>query len=107
MPEYVFGAPYPMTFPENKDTAGMNLGLVEPGEIRDLDEPPGRWWREATDEDRARLAAAAEAAAVGSGEESGAQEDDGTAGEGTPEPGAEDPAPDGPVPAPPAVVPGA
>lgn len=57
MPEMIFAAPYPMHYPENKDAAGRNLALVEPGDIRDLDGPPDHWWREATDEDRARLAA--------------------------------------------------
>jgi len=57
MPEMIFAGPCALHYPENKDAQGRNLSLVQPGDIRDLDGPPDHWWREATDEDRARLAA--------------------------------------------------
>lgn len=95
MPEYESTAPYGMTYPESKDAQGRNLGLVQPGDIRDLDEPPDQWWREVTDEDRARLAA--DEAGADAGDEDGAAGEDG-------EPG--DAGPSGPTPAPPAVITG-
>ena len=87
MPLYRFAGPTPYYFPASRDARGAPLGDVNPGDVRDLDEPVGQWWVPAdsqgvSDEDRAR--AAMEAAG---------------------EPPAEPPAPDGPVPAPPAIVP--
>jgi hypothetical protein len=122
VPEYVNTAPYPMAYPESKDAQGRNLGLVRPGDIRDLDEAPDRWWREAADEDRARLAARQAEVEVGSAGEleglASAAEDaaralesaeaalrggDGDEGEGAPAPGDEAPPS---APEPPAVIPG-
>ena len=86
MPLYRFAGPTPYYFPASRDARGAPLGDVNPGDVRDLDEPVGQWWVPAdgtepapwvTDEDRARAAMAA---------------------------AAETP-PDGPVPAPPAVIP--
>ena len=86
MPLYRFAGPTPYYFPASRDTRGVPLGDIQPGDERDLDEPVGQWWVPAdgtepapwvTDEDRARAAMAA---------------------------AAETP-PDGPVPAPPAIVP--
>ena len=85
MPLYRFAGPQPYYFPASRDSRGVPLGDVNPGDERDLDEPVGQWWVPAdgqdeppvSDEDRARAAMAA---------------------------AAETP-PDGPVPAPPAIVP--
>lgn len=96
------------TYPEGKDANGRNLGLVRVGDIRDLDGPPDRWWREATDEDRAALAArdAAEAEPGQPGTEAGSESGEAPdAGEAAPDAG-ELPPPDMPVPTPPAVIPG-
>ena len=87
MPRYRFAGPGPYYFPASRDSRGVPLGDVNPGDERDLDDPVGPWWVPAdsqpvSDEDRAR--AAMEAAG---------------------EPPAEPPVPDGPVPAPPAIVP--
>jgi hypothetical protein len=86
MPLYRFAGPGPYYFPASRDARGVPLGDVQPGDVRDLDEPVGQWWVPAdgepppgpeSDEERARAAMAA---------------------------AAETP-PDGPVPAPPAIVP--
>jgi len=78
---YRFAGPQAYYFPASRDAHGAPLGDVQPGDVRDLDEPVGPWWVPAdgqeSDEDRARAAMAA---------------------------AAETP-PDGPVPAPPAIVP--
>lgn len=50
-------APYPLNYTEGRDAQGHHLGLVNPGDIRDLDEAPDQHWHETTDEDRAALAA--------------------------------------------------
>ena len=99
MPEYVSTAPYGLNYTEGRDLQGRNLGLVQPGDIRDLDEPPDQWWREATDEDRA---------AQDAGDEPGGGDGNDAADEvPDPEPdsGSETPEPD-PEPAPPAVITG-
>lgn len=44
MPQYRFAGPGPYYFPASRDTRGARLGTVEPGDVRDLDEPPGPWW---------------------------------------------------------------
>ena len=99
MPEYVSTAPYGLNYTEGRDLQGRNLGLVQPGDIRDLDEPPDQWWREATDEDRAAQDAGDEPAG---GDENG-ETDEGPDPE--PDSGSETPEPD-PEPAPPAVITG-
>ena len=98
MPEYVSTAPYGLNYTEGRDLQGRNLGLVQPGDIRDLDEPPDQWWREATDEDRAAQDAGTDPAG-GAGNDAADEGPDG--GGGAPE----TPEPD-PVPAPPAVITG-
>jgi hypothetical protein len=119
MPEYTFDGPYPVT-PAARDARNIPLGEVQPGDIRDLDEPLDGNWRPATDEDRAALASReagrSEPAKTGSG---GSSDDEGTgddsAGDsgqaGAPQDAAGASGPGapaaGPVPAPPAVVPGA
>lgn len=60
MPEHVYTG-YGHIYPESKDASGAWIGTVEPGDIRDLDEPLDYWWREATDEDREALLRRAEA----------------------------------------------
>ena len=99
MPEYVSTAPYGLNYTEGRDLQGRNLGLVQPGDIRDLDEPPDQWWREATDEDRAAQDAGDEPAG-GAGNDAA---DEGPDPE--PDSGSETPEPD-PEPAPPEVIPG-
>ena len=44
MPEYRFCGEVPYDYPAIRDTASVPLGTVEPGDVRDLDEPPGPWW---------------------------------------------------------------
>ena len=106
MPEYVSTAPYGLNYTEGRDLQGRNLGLVQPGDIRDLDEPPDQWWREATDEDRAAQAAR-EAGSAAAGEPEGDEQDQGAGdGDGEPGSGGEAPEPSAPVPAPPAVITG-
>jgi hypothetical protein len=88
MPPYRFAGPYPMTYPETRDTSGRILGLVGIGARRDLGEAPDRWWHEDPD-------------GTDGTQEDGAAQPETPSGEAAP------PAPDGPVPAPPAVAPGA
>lgn len=57
MPEYIFAGHTETTYPYSKDSASMPIGTVEPDDIRDLAAPLDHWWREVTDEDRARIAA--------------------------------------------------
>lgn len=83
MPRYRFAAPLAYQFPASRDARGIPLGTVEPGDVRDLDEPPGLWWVPAD-----AIPAAEGAAGGGSGD--------------GPVPS---PVPDGPQPAPPAVMP--
>jgi hypothetical protein len=49
MPPYRFAGPGPYDFPASRDTRGIPLGTVEPGDVRDLDEPIGPWWVPASD----------------------------------------------------------
>ena len=44
MPDYRFAGSIPYDYPASRDTAGRPLGTVEPGAVRDLDEPPDIWW---------------------------------------------------------------
>lgn len=70
--DYTFGCTYPLAYTEGRDSAGHHLGLVQPGDIRDLDQAPDQHWHETTDEDRAALAAreaAQDAGESGSGDE--------------------------------------
>jgi hypothetical protein len=78
MPDMTFHCTYALNYTEGRDSAGHHLGLVEPGDIRDLDRAPDQHWHETTDEDRAALAAreaavpdAQEAAAEGDGQGGG------------------------------------
>jgi hypothetical protein len=115
MPEYTFTWPQPQIFPETRDAKDKPLGLVKPGDIRDLDQAD-HLWRETTDEDRAalaareagtadvasveELAALAESAADGAAALGRLQEDGGTeTAPSTPE------TPPAPQPAPPAAAP--
>lgn len=52
-----FGCPFPLNYTEGRDAQGHHLGLVNPGDIRDLDQAPDQWWHESTGDDRAALAA--------------------------------------------------
>lgn len=115
MPEFTFDGPGPMTYPDSRDSAAVIVGAVEPGGIRDLDEPLDHWWRETTDEDRARAAAAeANAGLEAAGVQGSGATDEDRAGAGTEAtasaslqpPASPAPAPPAaPQPAPPAVVP--
>ena len=72
MPSFTFSAPYALAYTEGRDAQGHHLGLVNPGDIRDLTEAPDQHWHETTDEDRAALAArdaAQEDGESGSGDE--------------------------------------
>lgn len=44
MPSYEFTGLTPMTYPESRDAAGIPIGTVQPGDIRDLDEPLDHLW---------------------------------------------------------------
>jgi hypothetical protein len=79
MSAFQFSGPIPYQYPDSRDTTGIHLGEVSPGDVRDLDEAPDRWW-----------VPAGEGEGDGPGELAGAP--------------AGSPAPDGPQPAPPAVV---
>jgi hypothetical protein len=68
MPGYIFTGPYESVYPESRHADGSNVGTVEPGEIRDLNEAPDHLWRLATDEDRSARAAALMARAAGTSE---------------------------------------
>ena len=80
MPLYKFAGPISYYFPASRDARGVPLGDVQPGDVRDLDEPVGQWWVPAGDSPAAEP-------------------------EPVPEPASEPaPVPDGPQPAPPAIV---
>jgi hypothetical protein len=64
MPEYTFDGPPGTTYPSSKDSAGVAVGTVEPGEIRDLDEPLDHWWRASDGEAAASPEASASPAAT-------------------------------------------
>jgi hypothetical protein len=44
MPAYVYTGPSPVVYPETRDAHDRHLGQVEPGDIRDFDEPPDSVW---------------------------------------------------------------
>jgi hypothetical protein len=44
MPDFVFTAPYPMTYPESRDAYGVNLGTVQPGDVLRLGQAPDQHW---------------------------------------------------------------
>ena len=46
---YRFAGPQPYYFPASRDSHGIPLGDVNPGDERDLDEPVGPWWVPADD----------------------------------------------------------
>ena len=77
MPAYVLTGFMERYYPASRDAHGAPLGDVQPGDVRDFEEPPDQWWVPA----------------------------DGTpAPDPAVEPDPE-PVPDGPQPAPPAVIP--
>ncbi len=109
MPEYLFAGPLAYHYPAIRDAKGILLGDVEPDDIRDLDEAPDRMWREPTEEDRERIAAAAvqdepenDAAGDDSGEGGSDSDADADENDGPPPPPA---ITSGPTPAAPAVIP--
>ena len=44
MTEYRFAGQIPYDYPASRDTSSRPLGTVEPGDVRDLDEPPDIFW---------------------------------------------------------------
>lgn len=50
MPRFVFDGPIAYQYPAIRDTSGIHLNEVEPGEVRDLDAAPDRWWVLVSDE---------------------------------------------------------
>lgn len=50
MPEYLYAGLTGMTYPESRDTTGVLIGDVEPGDTRDLDAPPDSYWQLAAPE---------------------------------------------------------
>lgn len=57
MPAHTFTGPNEGQYPGERDLAGQPLGMVGPGDIRDLEGPLDHQWRETTGEDREALAA--------------------------------------------------
>ena len=114
MPEFVFTGPNAGQYPDERDLAGQPIGVVEPGDTRDLAAPLDGWWTEATDEVKAALAdrLAVEAALDDEGEPAEAGSGEPATGgaehpaDGTLSPPVANPA-SWPVTAPPAVVPAA
>lgn len=45
-------------YPASRDAKGQPLGIVQPGDVREFEEPPDRSWEPATDELVARMRAA-------------------------------------------------
>jgi hypothetical protein len=80
VPDMTFKCSQALEYTEARDAAGARLGLVVPGDIRDVVKAPDHHWYETTDEDREALAARdrPEVAA----EETGAEGDAGTSGRG-------------------------
>jgi hypothetical protein len=81
MPDMTFHCTCALNYTEGRDSAGHHLGLVEPGDIRDLDEAPDQHWHETTDEDRAALAAREAAEAAPQEAAAGGDGQDGSEGE--------------------------
>lgn len=44
MSDFVFRGPYPTTYPEAKDSYGVNLGTVKPGDVLRLVRAPDHYW---------------------------------------------------------------
>lgn len=89
MPPFRFCAPSAYDYPASRDTKGVPLGTVQPGDVRDLDEAIDRWWAPSDgDEDRGQGYESQD-----SSEEGGAEDGEDAA-----------PEPSGPQPAPPAVI---
>jgi hypothetical protein len=44
MPDYRFTAPIPYDYPASRDSYGVPLGTVKPGDVLRLDGPPDMWW---------------------------------------------------------------
>jgi hypothetical protein len=44
MPSYRFTAEIPYDYPASRDSYGVLLGTVKPGDVLDLPEPPDMWW---------------------------------------------------------------
>jgi hypothetical protein len=101
MPGYRFTWPTALTYPENRDAAGFPLGLVNPGDVRDLDEAPDHLWLPLSDEEEQQRLAGLAAAETATPAGAGAGEPDDSPGGG--DPGT--PPPAAPQPAPPAAVP--
>ena len=100
MPDFTYSGPGARFYPEGRDAAGQNIGEVQPGDIRDLEQAPDGWWHETTDEDRAALAArqaaaeqAAQDEAAPAEAEAGTAADGGDAGSGPPPPAVPQPVP--------------
>lgn len=51
-------------YPASRDAKGQPLGIVQPGDVREFEEPPDRSWEPATDELVARMRAVRDAQAA-------------------------------------------
>lgn len=91
MPAFVFTGLVETAYPFDRDAEGRPVGAVQPGDVRDLDEPLDWQWAPAGD-------------GGAGGEQAGPAEDPAGVSE-TGGPAAPAPVPDGPQPAPPAVIP--
>lgn len=76
MPLFFFTGLTAMTYPESKDAAGQPLGTVQPGDVRDLDEPLDHLWVPASGgeaKSRPRRKGSAETEPSGDGQDPGSQ----------------------------------
>jgi hypothetical protein len=100
MPLYRFSGLVSHVYPETRDALNHPLGLVEPGDEREFEQPPDHLWVPAGDGSGGDGGEGTEPSG-----DSAAGNQDGTGEETAPPAQPETPA--GPVPAPPAVIPGA
>jgi hypothetical protein len=89
VPDFTYQGPGERVYPESRDSRGVNLGLVTPGDIRDLDEAPDGMWLPLSEDEE-----------LPDGQ-------DGPPGDGPDGGEPEAPVPAGPAPAPPAAAPSA
>jgi hypothetical protein len=71
MADHVFNWPQAHVYLEARDLAGVRIGLVNPGDIRDTDGPLDRKWLEATDDHKAAARTQTVTAAADAAEDNG------------------------------------
>jgi hypothetical protein len=94
MPDFVYNGPGERFYPESRDSYGVRLGTVQPGDVARFDEAPDQWWRPY----EAQAAGEADGAEVRSDDagEAGAAEADAPAPPGDPDATAQPEPPDAP-----------